>query len=161
MQSNGRVDILGPIGTQLNFADKIPIKETTSFHNALTGTWNDTPLSVLFFSKENIRILQNGIKKGVYDMSNKQYKIGDQNSDELKIIMRSIFLQNAKNLPYDITEQIRTLNNKVIEYAIHQVYSEIISYLKYKRDASTIYTIPNLPTNSSTKGNSLELNPFV
>ena len=25
--SNGRVDILGPIGTQFNFADKIPVKQ--------------------------------------------------------------------------------------------------------------------------------------
>ena len=61
LESNGRVDILGPIGPQFGFADKIPVKECTSFHDALTGTWVDTPLSVLFFSKENIQILQNSI----------------------------------------------------------------------------------------------------
>ena len=159
--SNGRVDILGPIGTQLNFADKIPIKECTSYHDALTGTWVDTPLSVLFFSQENIKILQNAIKRGVYDRSNKQFVIGEQNCDELKIIMRSIYLQNAENLPYNITNQIIKLNNLVVEYCVNQIYNEAISYMKYKRDASTMYIIPNLPTNTSNKNNSLELKPFV
>lgn len=159
--SNGRVDILGPIGTQLNFADKIPIKECTSYHDALTGTWVDTPLSVLFFSQENIKILQNAIKRGVYDRSNKQFVIGEQNCDELKIIMRSIYLQNSSNQLYDITDQISILNRLVLEYAVKQIYSEAVGYLKYKQDASTIYTIPNHPINSSSKGNTLELKPFV
>lgn len=160
-QSNGRVDILGPIGPQFNFADKIPIRECVSYHDALTGTWVDTPLSVLFFSQENIQILQNAIKKGVYDRSNKQFVIGEQNCDELKIIMRSTYLQNCENLPYNITEQISALNSIVLEYAIKQIYTEAVSYLKYKHDASTMYTVPNHPMNSSSKGNTLELKPFV
>jgi hypothetical protein len=159
--SNGRVDILGPIGPQFNFADKIPVKSCVSFRDALQGTWIDTPLSIVFFSKENIAILQNAIKKGVYDKSNEQFLIGQQNCDELKIVMRSIYLQNSQNLPYNITNQIVALNNLVVEYCVKQVYSEAVSYLKYKQDASTMYVPPNLPTNSSTKGNTLELRPFV
>ena len=160
-QSNGRVDILGPLGPQFNFADKIPIRECTSYHDALTGTWVDSPLSVLFFSQENIQILQNAIIKGVYDRSNKQFVIGEQNCDELKIIMRSTYLQNSENLAYNITEQISMLNSLVLEYAIKQIYNEAISYLKYIHDASTMATIPNHPINSSGKGNTLELKPFV
>ena len=158
--SNGRVDILGPIGTPLNFADKIPVKKCDTFRDALCGTWVDNPLSLVYFSKQNIEILQNAIKKGVYDKSNQQYIIGEQNCDELKIIMRSIYLQNSDNLPYNITNQINVLNNLVLEYCIKQIYSEAVSYLKYKRDASTMYTLPNLPTNSSNKNNTLELKPF-
>ena len=158
--SNGRVDILGPIGTQLNFADKIPVKTCGSFRDSLCGTWIDTPLSILFFSAENIQIMQNTIKKGVYDKSNQQYVIGQQNCDELKIIMRSIYLQNTQNLPYNITNQVSTLNNLVVDYAVKQIYNEAIGYLKYQRDASTMYTIPNLPTNTSHKNNTLELKPF-
>tara|TARA_B100001093_G_scaffold507866_1_gene569080 strand:- start:2130 stop:2630 length:501 start_codon:yes stop_codon:yes gene_type:complete len=160
-KTNGRVDILGPIGPQFGFADKIHIKETTSFHDALTGTWVDTPLSVLFFSKENIKIIQNAIKKGVYDRSNNQFMIGEQSDDELKIIMRSIYLQNSENLPINITEQISTLNSLVLKYAIKQIYDAAVSYLKFRQDVSTMYTLPNHPVNSSNKGNTLELKPFV
>jgi hypothetical protein len=161
LNSNGRVDILGPIGPQFGFADKIPVKECTTYHDALTGTWTDTPLSVLFFSKENIQVLQNAIKKGVHDRSNQQFSIGEQSCDELKIIMRSIFLQNAENLAFNINEQLLQLNNLVLEYAVKQIYNAAVSYLKYKRDVSNMYTIPNHPINSSSKNNTLELKPFV
>ena len=112
--SNGRVDILGPIGPQFNFADKIPLKTCVSYRDALSGSWTDTLLSTLFFSEENIKILQNAIKRGVYERSSKQFIIGEQNCDELKIIMRSIYLQDSTNLPYDIKHQISTLNNLVL-----------------------------------------------
>jgi len=159
--SNGRVDILGPIGPQFNLADKIPLRHCTTYRDALTGAWTDTLLSTLFFSKENIKILQNAIKRGVYDHSKKQFIIGDQNCDELKIIMRSIYLQNCNNLPVDIKYQISTLNNLVVKYAINQIYSEAVSYIKYKYDVSTLAAPLSLSTNTSSKGNTLELRPFV
>ena len=159
--SNGRVDILGPIGTPLTFADKIPIKEIVTFSDALNGCWIDTPLSLAFFSGENIKMIQNAIKRGIYDKSNKQFVISEQNIEELQIIMRSIYLQNTDNLPTNITEQIVKLNDIVIQYAVQQIYGEAISYIKYKRDSSTMYTLMNHPTNSSNKNNTLELNRFV
>lgn len=159
--SNGRVDILGPIGPQFNLSDKIPLRHCTSYRDALTGSWTTSLLSTIFFSQENIIILQNTIKRGVYELSNKQFIIGDQNCDELKIIMRSIYLQNCNNLPVDIKFQVSTLNELVVKYAIKQVYSEAVGYLKYKRDVSTIAPPINLATNTSSKGNTLELRPFV
>jgi len=158
--SNGRVDILGPIGPQFQLSDKIPIKQCVSFRDALTGQWTDTLLSCTFFSKENIQILQNAIRKGVYDRSNGQYVIAPQNCNELKIIMRSIFLQHANNLPCDIKNQIITLNNLVTDFAIEQVYKEAVSYIKYKIDASTMAVPISTPVNTSPKTNTLELQPF-
>ena len=158
--SNGRVDILGPIGTQFNFADKIPVKQCSTYHDALTGSWTDTLLSKMFFSDTNINNIQNTIKRGVYDKSNKQFVIGEQNCDELKIIMRSIFLQNSNNLPVDIKYQIQQLNTLVTNYAINQVYNEAIGYMKYKHDASTLVVPISTGINSSNKGNTLELRPF-
>jgi len=158
--SNGRVDILGPIGPQFQLADKIPIKQCVSFRDALTGQWTDTLLSCAFFSEQNIQILQNAIRKGVYDKSNGQYIIAPQNCNELKIIMRSIFLQHANNLPCDIKYQIITLNNLVTDFAIEQVYKEAVSYIKYKIDASTLSTPISTPVNTSPKTNTLELQPF-
>tara|TARA_Y100001980_G_C14303192_1_gene129949 strand:- start:53 stop:550 length:498 start_codon:yes stop_codon:yes gene_type:complete len=158
---NGRINILGENGHQFQFADKIPVKEFTSYNSALRGNWSETPLSLLFFSKENINLLQNSIKKGVYELSKQQYVIGDQNSDELKIIMRSIFLQESINLPNDITNQIRGLNEKVIHYCVKQVYEAAVGYIKYKRDVSNPPSIIQHPINSSYKGNTLEFKSFV
>lgn len=137
--ANGRVNILGPNTSVLfSMTDKIPTSQITSFGDAMTGNWNDTCLSLAFFSAKNIKILQNGIRAGVYNRSNGQYVIGEQNNDELKIVMRSIFLQYSKNLPTDIPQQIQDLNKLVLDYCIQQVYGEAEGYMKYKSDVSTL-----------------------
>ena len=158
---NGRVNILGNNNEQFQFADKIPLKECSSYNSALRGTWTETPLSILFFSKENIELLQKSIKKGVYELSKQKFVISNQDCDELKIIMRSIYFQESKNLPYDITNQIRKLNEYVIKYSVKQVYEAAIGYIKYKRDVSNGPSIINHPINASNKGKILELQPFV
>ena len=153
--TNGRVDILSP-NTNLLFAmtDRVSVSQSTDFRDAMAGNWYDTRLSLTFFSAQNINILQNGIRAGVYHKSNQQYIIDNQNEDELKIIMRSIFLQNSKNLATNIPEQIAQLNKLVLDYAIVQVYGETEGYMKYKRDASTLVVplaLPMLSTMKSSK----------
>ena len=159
MSSNGRVNILGPnIDNQFALSDRIPINSTKySFRDAMTGNWYDTQLSNAFFSVKNIQIIQNGIRSGVYNKSNKQYVIGEQNPDELQIIMRSIFLQYSKNLPDNIPQQINDLNKNVFDYAINQVYGEADGYMKYKRDASTMWTPMAMPVLSYSNDKQLEL----
>lgn len=160
--TNGRIDIISPtLNNQFELSDKIPVHTTAAFRDAMTGNWMNTPLSLAYFSSENINIIQNNIRKGVYDKSNGEFVIGLQDEDELKIIMRSVFLQNSLNLETNIGEQIRDLNALVESYAIDQVYKEAISYLKYKRDASNMYALLALPSNSSTRGKTLELQRFV
>jgi len=157
-KSNGRVDIITP-DTNILFSmqDRIPAKTTSNFRDAMTGNWTNTVLSDAFFSAKNIQILQNGIRAGVYKLSNNQYLIDEQNTDELLIIMRSIFLQYAKNLPNNITQQIKDLNNLVLDYAVHQVYGEVQGYMKYKQDASTMYDPIARPVMSKTNDKQLIL----
>ena len=157
--SNGRVDILGPNIEQLfSMADRIPINSTKhSFRDAMTGNWYDTQLSTAFFSGKNIQIVQNGIRAGVYNKSNQQYVVGEQNMDELQIIMRAIFLQYAKNLHIDIPGQIKDLNQIVLDFSINQVYGEADGYMKYKRDASTLVVPIAMPIMSTTNDKQLEL----
>lgn len=160
--TNGRIDIISPtLKNQFELSDKIPVHTTAAFRDAMTGNWMNTPLSLAYFSCENINILQNNIRKGVFDKSKGEFIIGIQDEDELKIIMRSVFLQNSLNLESNIREQITNLNTLVESYAIDQVYKEAISYLKYKRDASNMYALLALPSNSSTRGKTLELQRFV
>jgi hypothetical protein len=157
--SNGRVNILGPnIDKRFDMSDRIPINSTKySYRDAMTGNWYDTELSKAFFSGRNIQIVQNGIRAGVYNKSNHQYIVGEQCIDELQIIMRSIFLQYAKNLCNDIPCQIHDLNKIVLDYSINQVYGEADGYMKYKRDASTLVVPIALPIMSSTNDKQLEL----
>ena len=156
--SNGRVDIEGPnTATRFSMMDKIPVNDCTSFRDALTGNWNDSTLSLAFFSEQNIKILQKGIRAGVYKRSDVQYLIGEQDSDVLKTIMRGIYLQNSINLPYNYKEQIEGLNTLVMEYSIHQILGEADGYMKYKRDASHMYTLLPTPILETTKDKVLEL----
>ena len=137
--TNGRIDIKSPnTSTLFEMYDKIPANQCVTFRNPTEGLWTDTYLSQAFFSQQNIQILQNGIRAGVYHKSNSQYIIGPQDCDSLKIVMRSVYLQNAANQPNNITQQVFELNKIVLNYCIQQVYSEAQGYLKYIDDASTL-----------------------
>jgi hypothetical protein len=143
--TNGRVDIKTPNTSNLfQMYDKIPANQCTTYRDATEGIWDETQLSKLFFSKENIQILQNGIRAGVYQRSNGQYIIGTQDCDALKIIMRSMFLQYSSNQTQHVSEQINQLNKMFLDYAIQQVYGEAQGYLKYIDDASTL-VVPLAP----------------
>lgn len=157
MNNNGRVNIMSPnIDALFNMKDRIP-KETFDYRDAVTGNWYKTKLSDLFFSKENISLLQNGIRAGVFKMSNNKYIVGNQDCDVLKIIMRSIFLQNSKNNPKNITGQIETLNKLVLEYSVKQVYGEANGYIKYKYDVSNLAEPMARPVMSKINDKQLEL----
>jgi hypothetical protein len=137
--NNGRVDIKSPnTSTLFEMYDKIPANQCATFRNATEGLWDETYLSQAFFSQENIKILQNGIRAGVYKRSNGQYLVGPQDCDSLKIIMRSVFLQHSANQINNITQQIAELNKIVLDFSIQQVYSEAQGYMKYLDDASTL-----------------------
>jgi hypothetical protein len=155
--NNGRIDIITPnINNLFDMKDKIP-NQTFDYRDALNGNWYKTKLSDLFFSKENIEIIQNGIRIGVYKMSNNNYIIDKQDYDEIKVIMRSVFLQNSKNKPCNITEQITKLNKIVLEYAIKQVYGEAQGYIKYKYDISNIHEPIAYPVMSKLNNKQLQL----
>jgi hypothetical protein len=137
--NNGRIDIKTPNTSALfKMFDKIPANQCATFRNATEGLWSGTPLSHAFFSQQNLQILQNGIRAGIYNISNGQYVIGDQDCDSLKIIMRSVFLQYAANQPDNFQNQITQLNKIVLDYCIQQVYSEAQGYMKYINDVSTL-----------------------
>lgn len=158
VSANGRIDIMGPPPTNnFNMADKIPINTAaSSYIDAMQGNWQDTILSKAFFSNQNITIIQNAIRAGVYKLSKNTYVIAPQDVDALKIVMRSVFLQYSANMTHDITNQIQALNKVVLDYCIKQVYGEAQSYLKYKHDVSTLAVPIVHPTSSSYKNKTVE-----
>ena len=159
--SNGRVDINGPnIETKFSMIDKIPVSTNRNYLNSLTGTMERSRLSDTFFSLANIESIQHGIRKGVYDKSNQEILIDNQSEDSIVTVMRAIYLQNSKNLETDITSQIQELNELVLDFCVKNVYSEAVAYLKYKRDASNMYTPMPAPIYSSKTNKTLQQKNF-
>jgi hypothetical protein len=156
--NNGRVDIKTPnTSTLFQMYDKIPANQCVTFRNATEGLWSSSSLSQSFFSQQNIQIIQNGIRAGVYKRSNSQYIIAPQDCDSLKIIMRSVFLQYSANQPDNIPQQINQLNKIVLDYCIQQVYSEAQGYIKYINDASTLVVPISHPVMADNNDRQLEL----
>jgi hypothetical protein len=156
--NNGRINIKSPNTSALfQMYDKIPANQCVTFRNATEGLWDNTALSQAFFSRENIQIIQNGIRAGVYERSNGQYVIGDQDCDSIKIIMRSVFLQHSANKPSNIPQQIEELNKIVLNYCIQQVYSEAQGYMRYVDDVSTLVVPIAHPVQASNNDKQLEL----
>ena len=78
-----------------------------------------------------------------------------QPEDQIKIIMRSIYLQNAKNIADDISYQVSELNKQVIRECSCKIMTELNSYLKFKRDVSNM-AIPMDRPKSTYMNQSLE-----
>jgi hypothetical protein len=160
-RTNGRVNITGPVTSVLfSMQDRVPVSQCAGYRDAMVGNWYNTRLSDAFFSERNIQVIQNGLRAGVYQMSHGQYTVAEQNCDELKIIMRSVFLQYSKNLPGDIAGQIAVLNAQVLSYAVKQVYGEAQGYMRYKQDVSTLVVPLPAPVLSYTNDKQLELKHF-
>ena len=129
----------------------------------LRGNWEKSPVSQGFFSSDNIEILQNRIRKAVFDRSTpKGYVIDKQSVDELKIIMRAIYLQYARNLPNDVPAQVDDLNTKVIDWSVPHILSAVDHYNFYINDISHLPIPLAQPQHLSRAGTrSLPANPFV
>jgi len=157
---NGRIS-LDPKenGTPFFIQDMIPKNEKTNYSNATQYMFTPTLLSETYFSLENIEIIQNAIRAKIFEKTNKKYIIDKQDYDQLKIIMRSIFLQNSVHKNNNIKEQIMALNDIVIDYCVPQVYSELLAYVKYKEDISTLAVPIDHPIHLSVD-KTVELNRF-
>ena len=160
-QNNGKINIMGPnISTKFSMMDKIPINTNTNYQNVLTGNFERSRLSDTYFSKENILIIQNGIRKGVYDKSQQKILVDKQPEDQIVSVMRSMYLQHSKNLETNISKQIEELNNYVLQYCINNVFNEAVAYLKYKEDASTMHRPMQHPIYSNKTNKTLQQKPW-
>jgi len=104
---------------------------------------HDSELSKLFFSQSNIDLLQEQIIMNIYKKTHIQ--ISPQSSNDLLIIMKSIYLQNSKNLDFEFNKQINTLNKYVLDYSIHNIYVNMKQYDKYIKDLTSEKQILNHP----------------
>ena len=155
---NGRVNLSSQTGTpdSLNKLQGFqhPTQTEVNFSgDMLRGNWEHTALSDAFFSRTNAQRIQKAITSEVYRRSGpKKFKIDDQDVDELKMIMRGMYLQYAKNNPFNIDGQIQDLNKLVIEWAAPRIISEIEQYQCYLNDISHLPIPLEKPLSMSSAG---------
>lgn len=127
--------------------------------DGIRGNFEKSPLNQAYFSGPNFQIIQNAIRKMVYDKSGEL--IDPVSSDDLFMVMRAIFLQYSRNLPYNIVGQITELNDRVVAWCVPKIVSEISMYKTYTKDISSMPVPLSHPVNQSSAGTrSLPFKPY-
>jgi hypothetical protein len=161
---NGRVSLVVPEDPDVRFRmfEKTTARNrATEYRGAVDSIWESNPMAQAYFSSQNVQIIQNALRAQVYKRSDGKFVLPNQNLDALKIVMRSIYLQNARHSPDDIPGQIAALNEMVLDYAVDYCYNEAVSYVKYLQDQSSL-VVPlerELPHDREFK--QLEMKPFI
>jgi len=146
MGENGRLN-----GLKGNDSYKVCDKDANTFKTeALRGIQTDSDVSVIFFSLRNVEQIQAGIRYSVNQRTKKT--IAAQDTDQLKIIMRSIYLQYSQNLSNNVGQQVTILNKKVIDYSVPQIITNMEQYYSYLKDITTQPQYMTHPVNVSSKG---------
>jgi len=95
----------------------------------------NTPVSIMFFSPENIARIQKKIKSSIYSLSEGKFRLDvDQNEQDLIIVMRAVFLQHAKNLDKHIVRQVKALNQLLLNEMIPDIMTNIKQYYGYLKE---------------------------
>jgi hypothetical protein len=92
----------------------------------------DTPLNRLFFSQGNIDKLQGDIQSTVRQMVNGT--IDRQSESDLMMVMRSYYLQYARNNPSALQEELDDLNMRVVNFCANRIAVEVEAYRFYRKD---------------------------
>lgn len=159
MASNGRVDVLNNANYQsYNLFEENKLDPDSFNKEAIKNIHINNPISTIFFSQQNIDALQEAIRYQVYKKSNKQHVIGKQSETEIFIIMRAMYLQYAKHRPYGILDQIKELNQMVIDYCIPKILNEIAIYTHYKHDIQQLPVPMERGEFASSKGTKVLVN---
>jgi hypothetical protein len=150
---NGRVDIMNTNNlTRHKLFDDDNEHSYNYTEDAIKHIHSENPVASLFFSEHNTNILQDGIRYSVFSQTTPNKIIEKQSKNELLIIMRSIYLQYSRNLPTNVVDQVRTLNTRVIDYAVPTILREMTQFTNYKNDISKLPIPLEQPQNVSTKG---------
>lgn len=116
----------------------------------------DTPaLSDIFFSDENMNIINKQLVYSVWKHTNGEYKIAPQSKDSLTIVMRYYFIEYARHLPYDIQGQINELNCLVVNNILPGVISNAEQYIGYLRDIGPRQEPPPRPISTLSRSKDL------
>jgi Fe-S cluster assembly ATPase SufC len=119
----------------------------------------ETPLNTLFFSDFNKNLLQRGIRQSFKNKTG--IAIDYQNPDDLYGIMRMVFINNAGDHFTQVNEQVKAMNEMVINSALSQIQTGVSQYIAYAVDIDTTRTLMDRPANTSTVGKKIDFNDKI
>ena len=119
----------------------------------------ETPLNTLFFSDFNKNLLQRGIRQAFKNKTG--IAIDYQNPDDLYVIMRMVFINNAGDHHTQVKEQVQMMNGRVIEAALSQIQTGVSQYIAYAEDIDSTRTLLDRPVNTSTVGKKMDFNDKI
>ena len=129
---------------------KLESTKDINFHPGLTNIFNTTQeysvkgiqeqsgVSKTFFSNGNIEIIQSTIRYKIY--KNTKQIIDHQSSNEISVVMRSIFLQygNAVVSSDNIVNEVKKLNDMVVDFCVGQITTQLKQYNGYLNKMTTL-----------------------
>jgi len=160
-QSPGRVALNATAGEDVS---KVPgfsyaTEAPSNAGEGIRGNFEKTPLNQAFFSSPNFQIIQNAIRRAVYEGSGEV--IDPVSTDDLFMAMRALFLQYSRNLPTNIPGQIQELNDRVVQWCVPKILAEVSMYKTYTKDISSLPIPLSHPVNQSNAGTrTLPYKPF-
>ena len=126
------------------------IKNQVRISECMQGQLEDT-----FFSDDNIKRINNQLIKAVYENTNGEYKISAQSKQSLIIVMRYVFIENARHLPYDVEGQIKELNCNVVGEILPNVITNITQRVAYLNEIQNPRGLVPLPKSTNIRGKDL------
>ena len=153
--SNGRVNF-GRAGPST--ADSLPgfgfrTKTVQSeADDAIRGNVVPNDLNQTFFSPANVQIVQNKLRREVYERSHGDFLISNQSAEELLTVMRAMYLQYGKNQPTNIREQVEELNKVVADWAVPKIVAECSMHKTYLHDIQNLPVPLAQPVHLTQKG---------
>lgn len=138
-----------PIGFFQDYNPKIKKIRSQVKNIIKTNVDDDSILKDIFFSDENIELINKQIILTIWKKTNKTYKVAFQNKDNLLIVMQYVFFENAKHLPYNIKGQIKDLDCQVVGEILPIIITNFEQKLGYLRDIEKRQPLLDLPKSST------------
>lgn len=144
LQRFGQYDAMGKLTSEINtglvrditrdMSDEELLEDTVIFNtekqDSIKGILENSDVNRIFFSKANIEALQQLIRYRVYQ-SNNEAIISIQSEEQLFIIMRSILLQYGNMVTPEPVEEVKRLNNILVNKITNKMNSEVAGYVGY------------------------------
>jgi hypothetical protein len=131
--NNGRVGNIEVLGSEIPIDSEVLINKDNR-ETSIKGIVERSALSDLFFSDMNIDAVHKSIRYGVNKATGQV--VAKQSDNTIYVVMRSIMLQyaNFRTSGDNLADEIRSLNQRVIDYSVENVSSNVQQYLGYLKD---------------------------
>ena len=151
-RQNGRIDI-SPMRQPdykiwFSMQEQLPLKssgnnkEYAFYKEAIVGRQEGSLLAFVFFSGQNMQIIKNAVRAGVYNMSGQKFTCKPLDDTALFQLMYQVYYDNGEHHslkdPSFTRNEVERLNEIIISYCVPHLYSMCVSHIKFLEDVSTL-----------------------